>query len=290
VVERVDLRQLDFALAVAEEGGFTAAARRLHTVQSTVSSMVSALEKDLGVTLFERTTRQVRLTEAGEAFVPAARRALAAAREVRTAARSTAPGLHGTIAVGTMQGLWPGLRRALLVMSEEHPNVIVELHQAPAAVVQEEVRNGTLDLAVVALAPQQEQGLATRLLWQEPMVLVTGRTDPLVGDDPVSLSAVGSRPFVDFPDGWAVRHEVDRAFRAAQASRGRRFEVNDLLSAADLVEYNLAVTILPGSLAQRFPRLLARPIESHVPHWSVMLVHRRGEPSEPVRTFLNLLR
>ena len=285
----MDLRQLDFALAVAEEGGFSAAARRLHTVQSTVSSMVSALEKDLGVTLFVRTTRQVRLTEAGEAFVPAARRALAAAREVRAAARSTATGLHGTVTMGTMQGLWPGLRQALLVMSEEHPDVIVELHQAPAAVMQEEVRNGTLDLAVVALAPQQEQGLAVRLLWQEPMVLVTGQADPLAGDDPVPLSAVGSRPFVDFPDGWAVRHEVDRAFRAAKAARGRRFEVNDLLSAADLVEYNLAVTILPRSLAQRFPRLLVRPIQRHVPHWRVMLVCRHGELSEPVRTFLNLL-
>jgi DNA-binding transcriptional LysR family regulator len=198
--------------------------------------------------------------------------------------------MHGTITVGTMQGLWPGLRRALLVMSEEHPDVIVELHQAPAAVMQEEVRSGKIDLAVVALAPQQELGLAARLLWQEPMLLVTGQADPLAGADPVSLSAVGSRPFVDFPDGWAVRREVDRAFRAAKAARGRRFQVNDLLSAADLVEYNLAVTILPRSLAQRFPRLLVRPLADHVPSWRVVLVRRPGELSEPMRTFLNLLR
>ena len=83
--------------------------------------------------------------------------------------------------------------------------------------------------------------------------------------------------------------EQNRAFRAAKAVRGRGFEVNDLLSAADLVESNLAVTILPRSLTRRFPRLLVRPIERHVPHWCVMLVHRRGVLSEPVRTFLNLL-
>ena len=98
------------------------------------------------------------------------------------------------------------------------------------------------------------------------------------------------RPFFDFPEGWAVRHEVDRAFRAAKVAKGRRFEVNDLLSAADLVEFNLAVSILPGSLAPRFPRLLVRPIARHVPQWRVMLVHRHGELPEPVRTFLNLLR
>jgi DNA-binding transcriptional LysR family regulator len=286
----MDLKQLEFALAVVEEGGFTAAARRLHTVQSTVSSMVSALERDLGVTLFVRTTRQVRLTEAGVAFVPAARRALAAAQEVRAAARATVPGLHGTVTVGTMQGLWPGLQRGMLAMSKEHPDVIVELRQAPAAVMQEEIRNGTLDLAVVALTSQEERGLASRLLWQEPMVLVTGRAEPLADDDPVPLSAVAGRPFVDFPEGWAVRHEVDRALRAAKVARGRRFEVNDLLSAADLVESNLAVSILPGSLAARFPRLIARPIARDAPQWCVMLVHRHGGLPEPVRTFLNLLR
>ena len=197
----MDLKQLEFALAVVEEGGFTAAARRLHTVQSTVSSTVSALERDLGVTLFERTTRQVRLTEPGVAFVPAARRALAAAQEVRTAARGTVPGLHGTVTVGTMQGLWPGLQRGMLAMSKEHPDVIVELRQAPAAVMQEEIRNGTLDLAVVALTSQEVRGLASRLLWKEPMVLVTGRADPIAGDDPVPLSAVAGQALRRLPGG-----------------------------------------------------------------------------------------
>ena len=285
----MDLKQLEFALAVVDEGGFTAAARRLHAVQSTVSGAVRDLERDLGVSLFERTTRQVHLTPAGEAFVPAARRALAAAREVRAAVTATT-GLEGTVRVGTMQGLWPGLRDALRVMAERHPGVAVELHQASASQMREEVRTGMLDLAVLALTSQQERGLVSRLLLEEPMVVVVGRDDSLARDEPVRLSSVARRPFVDFPSGWAVREEVDRAFHAAKAVRGRRFEVNDLLTAADLVEYTLAVTILPRSLADRFPRLCARPIAAHVPRWRVTLIHRQGELPPQVQAFLALAR
>jgi DNA-binding transcriptional LysR family regulator len=284
----MDLKQLEFALAVVDEGGFTAAARRLHAVQSTVSGTIRELERDLGVTLFERTTRQVRLTPAGEAFVPAARQALAAAREVRTAATATT-GLDGTVRVGTMQGLWPGLQDALLAISERHPGVVIELHQAPARQMHEEVMSGAVDLAVVALTSQQERGLAARLLLEEPMVAVTGRADPLAHDEPVRLSSVARRPFVDFPAGWAVREEVDRAFHAAKATRGRRFEVNDLLTAADLIEHGLAVSVLPRSLAARFPRLHTRPIAAHVPRWRVTLIHRKGDLPPQVRAFLGLI-
>lgn len=81
----MDLRQMEVVVAVAEEGGFTAAAQRLHVVQSAVSSTVRALEKELGSQLFERTTHRVALTPAGEAFVPAARAVLRAAEQARAA-------------------------------------------------------------------------------------------------------------------------------------------------------------------------------------------------------------
>lgn len=287
----MDLRQLEYALAVADEGGFTAAARRLRAVQSAVSSTVSALERDLGVTLFERTTRQVRLTEAGKAFVPAARQAVAAVRQIRPAVAATATGLHGSVNVGMVQGVWVGLRRALLDMAEQHPAVAVSLrHEQGANVLQERVRDMSLDLAVVSLTSQQERGLVSRLLWEEPMVLVTGRDHPLAGDDPIRLAKTAGQAFVDFPEGWSVRHEVDRAYHSAKVPRPTGFEVNDLLSAADLVEDNLAFTILPRSLAARFPQLRIRQIASHVPHWRVVLIHRQGDLTPPARAFLNLIR
>ncbi|MGO4758333.1 LysR family transcriptional regulator, partial [Streptomyces sp. 2MCAF27] len=98
----MDLRQMEVVVAVAEEGGFTAAARRLHVVQSAVSGTVRALEKEMGTRLFDRTTHRVALTPAGEAFVPAARAALRAAEQARAAVDVARGELRGQVTVGTM--------------------------------------------------------------------------------------------------------------------------------------------------------------------------------------------
>ena len=105
----MEFRALEYFIAVAEERHFTRAAARVHVSQSGLSATIRSLESELHEDLFERTTRRVRLTEAGEAFVPAARRALAAAREVRTMARS----IHGWPGTGNGQLRYTALIRLI---------------------------------------------------------------------------------------------------------------------------------------------------------------------------------
>lgn len=97
---------MEVVVAVAEEGGFTAAAQRLHVVQSAVSGTVRALERELDSALFERTTHRVSLTPAGEAFVPAARAALRAAEEARAVVDAVRGEVRGRVTVAIMQGVW----------------------------------------------------------------------------------------------------------------------------------------------------------------------------------------
>src|ERR671936_574108 len=99
----MELRHLATFVAVAEEGGFTRAADRLHVVQSAASAGVRTLERELGATLFDRTTHQVTLTDAGRALLPEARAALAAARAAREAVDEVRGGLRGTVTLGIMQ-------------------------------------------------------------------------------------------------------------------------------------------------------------------------------------------
>jgi DNA-binding transcriptional LysR family regulator len=120
----VDLRQMEVVIAVAEEGGFTAAAQRLHIVQSAVSSTVRALERELGTPLFDRTTHRVSLTPAGEAFVPAARAAIRATEQARAAVDVVQGHLRGRITVGAMQGVWAELHRPPAALRAEHPGVV----------------------------------------------------------------------------------------------------------------------------------------------------------------------
>jgi DNA-binding transcriptional LysR family regulator len=272
----MDLRQMQVAVAVAETGGFTAAGRRLHLVQSAVSSTVRSLEHELGATLFERTTHRVTLTAAGEAFVDAARDALRAVAVARAAVDVVGTELHGTIAVGTMQGVWGNLHRALALLRQQHHHVRVQLRQAPEDDVRRDLHAGVLDLAIVALDSPHEKGLVTRVLSREPMVAVTAPVCSLPGPGPVSLLDLAELPFVDFTPGWAIRRSVDRAFRDVGIDRVATLEVNDVGTAADLVRQDLGVSILPESIAAGVAGVSIRSIVETIPAWTVLVVHRDG--------------
>jgi DNA-binding transcriptional LysR family regulator len=123
--------------------------------------------------LFDRTTHRVALTPAGEAFVPAARATLRAAELARETVDAVRGQLRGRVTVGTMQGVWAGLHHALAALRAEHPGVVVQLRQAAVADIRRALREGTVQLAVVALDRQQQRGLVTRLLSREDMVLLT---------------------------------------------------------------------------------------------------------------------
>ncbi|MGY6022023.1 LysR family transcriptional regulator [Streptomyces spinosirectus] len=273
----MELRQMAVVVAVAEEGGFTAAARRLHVVQSAVSGTVRALEHELGARLFLRTTHRVTLTPAGRAFLTSARTALQAAEEARAAVALAQEELRGEVTVGVMQGLYAGLAPGLAAFHREHPGVAVRLRQAPADDIPRELRDGTVDVAVVALDSARLRGLATRSLAQEEMVLVAAPADFRLPERPVTLAEVVALPLVDFPLGWAIRTSVDRALRSAGVERATTFEVNDVLGATDLVRHGLGVCILPASLAARFPDLSVRRFAAHAPTWRMRVVHPRGD-------------
>ncbi|MFF4751568.1 LysR family transcriptional regulator [Streptomyces sp. NPDC002514] len=290
----MDLRQMEVVVAVAEEGGFSAAARRLHIVQSAVSGTVRALERELGAPLFHRTTHRVSLTAVGAAFLPAARATLRAAEEARAAVDLAQGELRGEITIGVMQGLYAGLAPALAGFHREHPGVTVRLRQKPAGQIPQGLRDGILDLAVAALEPTQLRGLTTRLLAREEMVLVTAPSpDPAraAAERPVTTLAEAARlPLVGFPPGWAIRHAVDRAFRAASLEYSATFEVNDIMAAVDLIRHGLGVSIMPPSMAAWFPELPTRPFAAHAPTWTLRLVHTRAEQPPAVTALLRHIR
>ncbi|RAG87014.1 LysR family transcriptional regulator [Streptacidiphilus pinicola] len=285
----MDLRQLEVVVAVAEEGGFTAAARRLHVVQSAVSGTVRGLEKELGVQLFDRTTHRVVLTAVGETFVQAARATLRAAELARSVADEARGELRGVLTIGTMQGVWLGLDRALAGLRAEHPGLVVKLRQEAVADIRTALRDRTVDVAVVAFDRQQRRGLEVRLLAREEMVLAASPARSFAEPDTVTFAEVARLPFVDFAPGWAIRGAVDRAFRAAALERGAVFEVNDIGAAVELVRHDLGVCVLPESIAAQYPELTPRRFQGRPPRWDVTVARPAGEPSPAVAALLRLL-
>ena len=118
------------------------------------------------------------------------------------------------------------------------------------------------------------------------MVLVSAPGQVGAPQSTVTPAQVSQMPLVDFAPGWAIRQEVDRAFRAAGVERNTVFEVNDIVAAAELVRHGLGVCVMPASIAARFGDLEVHRFAQHAPSWKVMVVRPRGEPTPAVAALM----
>lgn len=273
----VELRQLEHFVAVAEERHFTRAAERVHIVQSALSSSIRALEAELGIALFLRTTRRVELTEAGRALMPEARCVLAAAEAARDAVAEVQGMRRGTVSVGIMQahgvvdlvGLVGRFHR-------EHPHVEVRLRQAASTVLADAVREGTLDLAFVALPDHATHGLSRTVVGAEPMDFVCSPQHRFANRTFVTLDALADEEFIDYPDEWGARAAVDIAFVSAGVRRRSSFVANDLLMMLNLAAEGFGVALIPRSMASSRADVRFIRLRKWVPIWEISVVGRPG--------------
>jgi DNA-binding transcriptional LysR family regulator len=287
----VEFRQLSHFIAVAEDGSFTKAARRLSYVQSALSVSVQALERELSVRLFDRTTHRVALTGAGQALLPAARRALAAAEEIRDVAAALRGVLRGTLRVGIMQSpAFADVPHLLGTFHRQHPDVEIEVRPAAggSAALAEELRQGALDIAFIAVH-DLPPGLTAIPLGSEELVLVTAPETALPGRGPVPLDRLADARFVDFPVGWGVRTAIDRAFAAAGLQRNVTIEVADVATCLQLLRAGLGIALLPPSLLPPADAQLQQRVVSPPPAWHVVMARAAGHANAAATAFAELV-
>ncbi|WP_053714316.1 LysR family transcriptional regulator [Saccharothrix sp. NRRL B-16348] len=250
----MELRQLEYFVAVAEECHFTRAARRMHVAQSGLSASIRALEVELGAPLFVRSTRQVELTQAGRALLVEARRVLGTIDAARDAVAAVQGLLRGSLAVGSIQCLHAVHLPAVLARFHElHPGVELRLRQAGSGELVDLVRAGRLDLAFVTSGGVGDD-LSVSTLSSEPLVLACAPELPFAERGSVRLAELAGQPFVDFNPGWGTRDDVDRALATAGVDRKVAVEVNDVHSLLDFVGFGLGVALVPASFAAKQTR------------------------------------
>ena len=188
----VELRQLRYFLAVAEELHFGRAAERLHIVQPAVSQQVRRLERELGVPLFGRTTRSVSLTEAGQRFLPHARAVLAAADRAADSVAEFRPSA-ALVRLGTSEGLGDHLDRLLGAFTRLAPGVQLELVHAPTPQRLQRVRDGSLDATIVR-GSWPPAGLDFTPLWTDEVLVALPAAHPLASAEVVSFADLADLP------------------------------------------------------------------------------------------------
>ncbi|REJ05413.1 LysR family transcriptional regulator [Microbacterium bovistercoris] len=258
----MELQQMRYVVAVAQERSFTRAAERCHVVQSALSHQVKALERELGVTLFARSSRRVEPTAAGEAFVAAARASLDAADRAIADAAAASGQIQGTLNVGAIPTVTAiDLPSALAAFRSLHPAVRIGVRTAGSDEFLTAIAQGSLDVALLGLPEERAQrGIAMRTLARERHVAVVGSAHPLAGRAGCRLSDLADSTFVDFPPGTPGRAQSDVAFERAGLRREVAFEAMNLDLILGLVRSGLAVALLPPGLIPETGDLCTIPL------------------------------
>ncbi|MFF2961702.1 LysR family transcriptional regulator [Streptomyces sp. NPDC057963] len=248
----MELRQLEHFVAVAEEQHFTRAAERLAVSQSGLSASVRALEQELRTPLFSRTTRSVRLTEAGRALLVEAERTLAGARAARDAVDAVRGLLRGTLSVGVEQCVaGVHLPRLLAAFHRKHPLMEIRLRQEGTTSLVDGVAGGRLDVAFAAtVGPDEWRGELIPLA-REPMVVLCAPDHRFAAADCVAWGELPGESFIDFHPDWGPRRAADRAFAEARARRTVGLEVNDVHILLELVHEGLGIALVPHHFSRK---------------------------------------
>jgi DNA-binding transcriptional LysR family regulator len=244
----MELRQLEYFVAVAEEASFTRAAARVRVAQPGVSAQIRRLEREFGQPLLDRSGRTVRLTEAGAAVLPYARAALGAVAGAKLAVDELAGLMRGRVAVGAVNSCSAiGLPDVLAGFHTAYPGVEIALCEANTDELLAGLRDGALDLAVVGIAGAAPEGVSTTVVVDEELCAAVRPDHPLAARDTVSLADLNEHALISLPRGTGLRACLDDACGTAGLRPHIAFEASDPTVLADLALRGLGVAILPVS-------------------------------------------
>lgn len=290
----MELRQLRYLVALAEELNFTRAAEREHVAQPALSQQIRRLEDEVGLTLVERTTRHVSLTDAGEVLVVRARRVLAELEAAGTELQALRGMDTGHVTIGAMHTMGPiDLSLPLALFHDLHPGVGLTVREQSSEEMAEMLRIDELDLAFLSVTERVEaHGLGLHQLVSEELVVLLPPVHPLSGRPEVRMAELADEQFISFRAGARLRELLFAAGREAGFEPRVTLESNESQRIRRLVARGLGVAILPRSDADRpgaevaVARLIAPSLRR-----DITLAWREGRRLAPAAAaFLDLAR
>src|ERR1700722_16976374 len=246
----MEIRQLEYFVAVAEEANFTRAAARVHISQSGVSAQIRQLEQDLGAPLLDRSGRTASLTTAGVVALDGARAVLAAVDAVRQAVDEVNGLIRGRLVVGMVTACTvTPLFDALAGFHAAHPGVDVSLLEDNSDRLVERVRRGTVDRALVGASGSPPAGLAALPIVSERLVAAVPFDHPLGERQRATLAEISRYPLVCMPEGAGIRTVFDEACAASGIRVDTALQASAPGTVADLAHRGLGIAILSESMA-----------------------------------------
>ncbi|MFT3813069.1 MAG: LysR family transcriptional regulator [Acidovorax sp.] len=245
---RVDLslRQLEAIVQVADAGSFRAAARRMEVSQPALSRTLRLAEETLGVRLFDRDTRRVAITAAGQELLPIARRVLAEFDGAFSELGQFLQGRSGRVTLAALPSAGVALLpRAMAAFRGAHPQVEFALVEAPAEALLAAVDDGRADFGL-SVRPPADGRVQYRHLLDDPMVLLCRQDDPLAARTSVPWSVFAGRPFIASQPRSSIRPITDTVFLQKRLAPRVALEYPSIAMCCALVRAGLGITALPA--------------------------------------------
>src|SRR5215207_5993286 len=291
--QSMELRQLQYFVAVAEERHFGRAAQRLRMTQPPLSIQIKGLEAELGVRLLNRSTRQVTLTDAGSTFLERARTILGAVEEARDAVRGAEQGIRGRLDVGfissaTLSLLPPSIR----LFRERFGGVELEFKELTSAQQVDALYDGEIRVGLVRL-PLRAPGICFEPVLEERLVVALPSGHVLEKHDRVSLEAIADLPLIFFTRQLipGFHAQIVELFQRVGAFPKVAQHAVHLQTIVGLVASGVGIAILPGS-AERVSRegVIYRPLDAPDATSWIGLARVEGDDSMLVENFIRTVR
>ncbi len=243
--EKVNLRDLEYLVALAEERHFRKAAEKCFVSQPTLSGQLRKLEDELGVLLMERTSRKVLFTPAGDAITAQARRVLAATKELRDIARTFTEPMSGELHIGLIPTVGPYLLPHIIPALRQHfPELHIFLYEAQTQVLLKQLADGELDCLILAQLDNMDN-FGALALYDEPMLLAVPATHAWAGREQIRLNELKGEKLLMLEDGHCLRDQAMGFCFAAGIGEDSHFKATSLETLRNMVAAGSGLTLIP---------------------------------------------
>jgi DNA-binding transcriptional LysR family regulator len=289
----MDVRSLTYFLEVAKHSSFSKASQNLHITQPTLSKMIKNLEEELGVTLFDRSTRRMQLTEAGEAVRMHAQMVLQSIGHLHSALEEIKHLHQGQFSLGLPPVIGPSFFPGIIArFRRQFPQVEIRIVEEGGRLVEQQVLEGTLDLGVVVL-PVDENRFEMLPLVERELHLVVHARHPLSGRRKVHLAELKEEDFIMFRKGFSLYDRVREACIQAGFEPKVGYESAQWDFIAEMAAAGLGIGLLPDTVCSRLDPERVRVIPETEPqiHWNLALIWRKnGYLSHAARGWVDFLK
>ncbi len=277
------LKQLKAFVSVAQAGSFTAAASRLNLTQSAVSVLISELEEQFGLRLFDRTTRMVQLADAGRDFYPVAEKVLADLHNALSSSNELVAKKRGRVAVAATPLMASSLLpKAMAEYATMYPGISVILQDTLAGLIQAKVRDGAVDFGIGTFEKAGRELLAEPLM-ADTLVLACPAGHPLALKASVAWRELAGHPFISLSRDNSVGQLIRNCLVDAGVEVQGAYEVSYLSTVVGMVDAGLGIAVLPSyaSPITQFYRIQIRKLVKPTVRREMSFITRRGKTLSP---------